>query len=125
MFITRAWNGLVTTGVSTQVMRLRKKTESDPDQDGSWFRLCFRRRHRSALNKRSISGIGRWVRSLIAENFRRSNVHKLVERAGQGNFIDPVRDRRGETFLFEFVPVRLSNGAANLVDAPWSVAFMA
>jgi len=49
-----------------------------------------------------------------------------VERAGQGNLIDPVRDRSSETFLFEFVPVRLSKGAANLADAgigaPWSVA---
>jgi hypothetical protein len=34
-----------------------------------------------------------------------------------GNLIDPVRDRSSETFLFEFVPVRLSNGAANLADA--------
>jgi hypothetical protein len=62
----------------------------------------------------------------IAENFRRRHDHKLVERAGQGNFIDPVCDRSSETFLFEFVPVRLSNGAANLADAgigpPWSVA---
>ena len=53
----------------------------------------------------------------IAENFRRRHDHKLVERAGQGNFIDPVCDRSSETFLFEFVPVRLSNGAANLADA--------
>ena len=61
----------------------------------------------------------------IAENFRRRHDHKLVERAGQRNPIDPVRDRSSETFLFEFVPVRLSNGAANLADAgigaPWSV----
>ena len=53
----------------------------------------------------------------IAENLRRRHDHKLVERAGQGNLIDPVCDRSSETFLFEFVPVRLSNGAANLADA--------
>jgi hypothetical protein len=40
--------------------------------------------------------------SEIAESFRRRHDHKLVERAGQGNLIDPVRDRSSETFLFEF-----------------------
>jgi hypothetical protein len=30
--------------------------------------------------------------SEIAENFRRRHDHKLVERAGQGNLIDPVRN---------------------------------
>jgi hypothetical protein len=116
------------------------------DQDGSRFRLRFRRgrhRHHSPVNNRSISGImmGEILGHLgddlgfgflcklapeVAENFRRRHDHKLVERAGQGNLIDPVRDRSSETFLFEFVPVRLSNSAANLTDAgvgaPRSVA---
>jgi hypothetical protein len=80
------------------------------DQDGSRFRLYFRggrRRHHSAVNKRSISGIlGHLGDDLgfgflcklapeIAENFQRRHDHKLVERARQDNLIDPVRDPRG------------------------------
>lgn len=62
----------------------------------------------------------------FAENFRRRHDDEPGERLRLGGLVDPVSDRRGETLLFELVPVRLPDSATTPADAgigaSWSIA---